>query len=192
MGLKKTIMIGCMLLIALSCRAQQIEPVEKTKVYMDAGRIPDGIYLKDVNNLFNKYLGTWKGTFDNKNYTFVITMFKDEYLGITEDKLLIRYLITNSSGTTIEDTRGLPNNSPYVIHGYYFAKDTSYYALNYAGKESLCGQAGTVFIRIKNATNTMMSLVLSPDKDMISEQDCPGLKSATQLFPIKGMMLTKQ
>jgi hypothetical protein len=190
--MKKIIIVGCMLIITLSCRAQQIEPVEKTRAYMDAGGIPDGIYLKDVNNLFNKYLGTWKGTFDNKNYTFVITMFKDEYLGIAEDKLLIRYLITNSSGAIIEDTRSLPNESPNVIHGNYFSKTASYYASNYAGKESLCGQKGTVFIRIKNTSNTMMSLVLSPDKDMILEQDCPGLKLAVQLLPINGMMLTKQ
>jgi hypothetical protein len=192
MGLKKTIMIGCMLLIALSCRAQQIVPVEKKIGYRESGGIPDGVYLKDVNNLFNKYLGTWKGTFDNKNYTFVITMFKNEFLGITEDKLLMRYLITNSSGAVIEDTRSLPNDSTYVIEGYYFSKDSSYYVLNYVGKEVLCGQQGKIIIRIKNATNTMMSLVLSPDKDLISEQDCPGLKSAVQLFPIKGMMLTKQ
>jgi hypothetical protein len=192
--MKKTIMIGCMLLIALSCRAQQIVPVEKSIGYMEAQNgIPKGTYLKDVNNLFNKYLGTWKGSFDNKNYTFVITMFKHEFLGVTEDKLLIRYLITDSSGAIIEDTRSLPNGSPKVIHGNYFAKDTSYYACNYSGKESLCGQKGTVFIYIKNNTNnTQMYLGLEPDKDMLLEQNCPGLKLATQLLPINGMTITKQ
>jgi hypothetical protein len=193
MGLKKTIMLGYMLLIALSCRAQQIVPVERSIDYMIAGNgIPEGTYLKDTNNLLPKYLGTWKGTFEGKNYTFVVTKHTYKPNNVTYDILLIRYLITSSNGTVIEDTRNLPNDSPYVIKGYYFSKDISYYVSNYTGREVLCGQHGKIFIRIKNASNTMMSLVLSPDKDMISEQDCPGLKSAVQLFPIKGMMLTKQ
>lgn len=191
--MKKLIVLGCMLIIAISCKAQTIVPVEKSIDYMIAGNgIPDGTYLKDVNNLLNKYIGTWKGTYEGKNYTFVITKFKDVFLGITEDKLLIRYLITTTNGVVIEDTRSLSDTSTYVIEGSFFSKDLSYYGLNFFGKNSICGNQGTVFIRMKNTTNTSMSLTFMQSMETIAEDNCPGLKLAEPSLPINGMMLTKQ
>jgi hypothetical protein len=189
--MKKTILLGCMLIIAISCKAQQIVPLEKKIEYKLTGGIPDGVYLKDINNLLGKYMGTWKGTIEGKNYTFIITKFKDDYLGISVDKLLIRYLITTTNGTILEDTRNLPTTSPYVIEGDYFSKGATYYVSNYFGKNSICGNQGTVFIRMKNTANTEMSVTSVPDKMMISEENCPGLKLAEQVLPA-GMRLTKQ
>jgi hypothetical protein len=181
-----------MLVIAMSCKAQTIVPLEKTIEYKLSGGIPDGAYLKDINNLLNKYLGTWKGTFEDKNYTFIITKFKHDFLGITVDELLIRYLITTTNGAVIEDTRSLPDTSPYVIKGDYFSKGATYYVSNYLGKNSGCGQKGTVFIRMKNAANTEMSLILVPDKILLTEDSCPGLQLAKQVLTLNGMRLTKQ
>lgn len=176
----------------LTINSQTIIPVEKTKSYMDAGGLPDGIYFKDINNLFTKYLGIWKGTYKNKNYTFVVTKFKDDFLGTQEDKLLIRYLITNSSGVVVEDTRSLAYGEPNIIQGNYFTKDLIYYVAFFTGHNFQCGNKGTVFIRMKNAINTQMSLTFEPDKIMMSEDSCPGLKLAELTLPREGMMLTKQ
>ena len=52
-----------LLLFALNSKAQNIVPVEKAIDYKIAHKgIPAGTYLKDVNNLFAPYIGTWKGT----------------------------------------------------------------------------------------------------------------------------------
>lgn len=192
--MKKLVLLGCLLMIAMSCRAQTIVPVEKSIDYMIAQKgIPKGTYLKDINNLFGIFTGTWKGTFESKNYTFIITKFKDEYLGLSEDKLLIRYLITTSNGDVIEDTRALPDASPDVIEGDHFSKGATHYALKYFGKNSGCGQKGTVFIWMKkNTGNTEMSLTMTPDKFLMTEDGCPGLILAEQLLPVNGMVLTKQ
>ncbi|MCD9575635.1 DUF6705 family protein [Flavobacterium soyae] len=187
-----TLMI--VLAVTLSCKAQQvIIPVEKAIEYRDADQsIPDGTYLKDVNGLFNKYLGIWKGTIDNKNYTFVISKYKHDFLGISKDKLLIRYLITTSSGTVIEDTRSLPDNSSYVIKGDYFNKTASYYVSSYMGKNADCGQSGNVFIA-NTKLPTQIKLFLIPDKVMINIQNCPGQKVADKLLPVENeVLLTKQ
>lgn len=187
------ITIGCMLLFAISCKAQTIVPVEKAIDYRRSENgIPDNTYLKDVNNLLSKYIGTWKGAYSDKNYTLYITKYTYTFKTRTCDVLLIRYLITSSNGTILEDTRNLSSESPYVIEGDYFSKDLASYASNFTGKNSSCGNGGTVFIRIKNSANTLMSFGFEPDKIMISEETCPGFRFADLTFPKDGLMLTKQ
>ncbi|TCN52539.1 hypothetical protein D0809_00375 [Flavobacterium circumlabens] len=192
--MKKIFILGFIILSTISCRAQTIVPVEKMGDYIDAGDgIPDNTYLKDVNNLLTKFVGTWKGNYQGKDYTLYISKTTSKYETITRDRLLIRYLITSSNGSVLENTQSIPDNSPYIIAGSYFSKDLAVYALNFGGKNSLCGNAGTVFIRTKNAANTLMSLGFEPNKIMISEDTCPGFKLAELTFPRNNsIMLTKQ
>jgi hypothetical protein len=192
--MKKIIFLGCVLLFAISCKAQSIVPVERKIDYIIAENgIPEGTYLKDVNNLLSKYVGTWKGTYAGKTYTLYITNYTYKPLKVTYDLLLTRYLITSSDGTILEDTRNLLDASPYVIEGDYFSKDLASYASNYIGKNSRCGNKGTTFFHMKNSTNTLMSFAFEPDKIMISEDTCPGLKLADLTFSKNDiMMLTKQ
>ena len=52
--MKKTAILGFIILSTLSCKAQQIVPVEKKLEYMKTeDGIPESItYFKDVNNIF--------------------------------------------------------------------------------------------------------------------------------------------
>ena len=191
--MKKIIVLGCVLLFVMSCKAQTIVPIEKAIDYRNTvDGIPDNTYLKDVNNLLSKYVGTWKGIYAGKTYTFFTTKYAYTFDKVTYDILLMRYLITSSDGTILEDTRSLPNDGTYVIEGDYFTKDATYYVLNFTGKNAQCGNQGTVYIRMKNTENTQMSLTFEPNKIMISKDTCPGLKLAEQILPRNGMRLTKQ
>ncbi|PTS95532.1 hypothetical protein DBR27_17000 [Flavobacterium sp. HMWF030] len=193
--MKNIISVVCLVMLTLSCKAQQIVSVEKVLEYRKAGNgVPDGVYFKDVNGLLNKYLGTWKGSVDNKKYTFVITKYTNyRSRGISQDELLIRYLIMDSSGKIIEDTRNLLDTSPYVIKGDYFSETGSYYTSDYMGKNPECGQSGTVYISLpNNSANAQMKLVLMPDRDLMEVQKCPGQKVAEQILPIKSIFLAKQ
>lgn len=193
MNMKKILILAFIILSVISCKAQTIVPVEKMGDYIDGGDgIPENTYLKDVNNLLSKYVGTWKGSYQGKNYTLFISKTTSKYGTITSDKLLMRYLITSSNGAFIASTQSLSDISPYIIEGSYFGRDLIVYALDFSGNNSMCGNAGTVFIRIKNAANTLMSFSFEPNKIMISEDTCPGLKSAELTFPKDGLMLTKQ
>lgn len=193
--MKNIITLIIVLVGTLSCKAQQvIIPVEKAIEYRDADSgVPDGVYLKDINGLLNKYLGTWKGTVDNKNYTFVIIKYKNNLSrGVSQDELMIRYLITTSNGTVIEDTRSLSDDSSYVIKGDYFNKTASYYVSSYMGKNADCGQSGNLFIT-GTKLPTQIKLFLIPDKVMINIQNCPGQKVADMLLPVENeVLLTKQ
>ncbi len=190
--MKKLIIAVSLTMITLCCKAQEIIPLEKLIEFRDSQTdIADGTYLKDVNGLLNKYLGTWKGTYNNKNYTFIVTKTKLDVLGVFVDKLLVRYLITTTTGLVLEDTRTLTDTNLLVIEGDYLSNDKKYYVLNYFGKNTTCGQSGEVFIStITSSGNKQMKLFLAPYQDLIDRSVCPTL--ATQILPTKSMILTKQ
>ncbi len=197
--MKNIMFLGLTLFFALMIKAQpSIVPVEKTAEYVDADiKIPDDTYLKDVNHLLDKFIGTWKGTLNKRNYTFIITQYTDAYNNLLEDKLLMRYLITDQNGTIIEDTRSLANKETYVIEGRFFIKNTTNnYLLTYIGKNAKCGQSGQIHISTSKyipINPTQMKLNFIPAHIMIDETDCPGFTLAEQIMPAKGgIILTKQ
>ena len=48
-----------------------------TIVPLSSYNYPNGAYLRDLNNEFLPYVGTWKGVRDNKEYTFVFQIFTE-------------------------------------------------------------------------------------------------------------------
>lgn len=189
--MKKYIIFGLIILSTLSGKAQLVLPVETKVNYLnEADGIPENItYFKDINHVLDKYIGTWKGTQDNKNYEFKITKYTDTFEGLTEDILLIRYFITNSNGSIIIDTRSVADDGFKLIRGDYFRKST--YLSTYSGEEPLCGQSGNVFLWLTNTYNTEMKLFLEPDKILLDSETCPN-GGAIQVLPLSPVVLTKQ
>ena len=190
--MKNIFIIGFLILTILSCKAQNILPVEELVNYLGTnGGIPRNItYVKDVNNLLNKFTGTWKGNYNNLNYEF--SVFKitrtSNLRPLTYDELIIKYKITDSLGNVIEDTTTLLNDSVYVIKGRYLAK-TGSYVLNYIGRDSNCGQNGNIFMGVLSGTRgTKMQLFLYPDG---KTSDCTK-QGETQILPTEVITLTKQ
>lgn len=182
--MRKVIITISIILTTLSCKAQQTLPLE-TKF---ENEVPAGTYLKDVNGLLDKYVGTWKGTNGNKNYTFTVTKYKDEFRGVFSDILTIRYLITSNTGAVLEDTRSLLNENNLVIRGLYFGANFGYYVLGYVGTDAKCGQSGDLFISTSK-DNKQMKLYLAASQDLIDGSNCTKVE---QILPTKSMFLTKQ
>ncbi|AYN05474.1 DUF6705 family protein [Flavobacterium sp. 140616W15] len=190
--MKKIIIIGVLIACTLSCKAQSIVPIEKLAEYMREEKdVPESVtYLKDVNGIRDNYIGTWKGNYNGKNYELVFKKRTTSDDRITEDGLIMRYLITDASGAILEDTRAEPDDSPYTAKSYYFAKN--YFVLTYGGRQYQCGQGGELFVLLtKKTNNTAIELFLTPRQDFILEQNCPN-GAAPQLFPKTKMTLTKQ
>lgn len=174
-------------IISFTCKAQII-PVENHFNYPN--EIPNGTYIKDVNNVLNKFTGTWIGSYDNKNYEVVIEQTTISYLQILNDILLLRYKITDANGTVLLNTLPLPDDSDYVVMGEYVNPSGSY-QLDYGGYEYDCGQSGTIFIKTFN-NNTQMKLYLYLGESPYNEIDCPN-GFAEQVFPTHTqIILTKQ
>ncbi|MDO6855392.1 hypothetical protein Q4599_17620, partial [Cellulophaga lytica] len=67
----------CLLIVAfgfLNCKAQHITPIEEVVNYFDEENgvmgDKDYVYLKDVNNVLEKFVGDWAGNYNGKNYLF--------------------------------------------------------------------------------------------------------------------------
>ena len=188
----KTILLFIVLCLS-NIGLAQILPLEKLGELRRIGEgAPEGTtYIKDVNNLLGKYVGTWKGIYGDKSYEITFVKHIDHFL-IDEDQLLMRYKIT-SNGVVIEDTTTFPDDNSKVVAGDYLQKNT--YILSYYGRESRCGQKGSIFIGLAYKNDlTKLKLFLVPDQEFINPNECPN-GSASQVFPTAkdaDMILTKQ
>ncbi|OSY87101.1 hypothetical protein WH52_13155 [Tenacibaculum holothuriorum] len=185
--MKNIITLLILIAITISCKAQIIA-VENFEDYPN--ELPDGAYIKDVNNVLGKYVGTWKGTYNNKNYDFKIVKYTENNIDLKykEDMLLIRYKITDSSGTELANTLSLPNSSPYIIFGRYLAKSGGY-VLNYQGLNAKCGQNGRIYISTYGANDTKLQLLLMVSGEIYDE--CT-TGAVPQIMPTTSMELIKQ
>lgn len=94
---------------ALSCKAQS--PV----VAIDASRsgTPDGAYFKDLNNEFDKFVGTWKFNDGNKILTIVLKKGELIYNGKDyEDRLLGEYKYEVNGVTVVNTLPNINNTNP--------------------------------------------------------------------------------
>ncbi|MFM9826128.1 hypothetical protein [Flavobacterium sp.] len=189
--MKKIVVIGLLILFSQNDIAQTIIPLEQNEAIWKAGLgRPKNSYLKDVNKVLEKFVGTWKGNLDNKTYTFFINNEIDEFRGYKKDRLLMRYEIAYNfpPHTTIIDTRGLPDDHRKVIHGflYYSARDS--YSFDY-DNNTRCGQSGIVYIN-KGPDPDKIYLKLAIVGDMTQGKIPCGIDEEAWL-PIDKIMLTK-
>ena len=183
----------CLLIVVfgfLNCKAQHIIPIEEVVNYFgeENGVMGDKdyVYLKDVNNVLGKFVGDWAGNYNGKNYLFRISKATSDNGEIKEDYLLMRYTITTSNGTVIENTLNLADNKVYTTGGY-LAKSGSY-VFYYQGKDSDCGQNGSIFAGVlDNSNGTKMEAYLEVEGEM---WDCT--TEVPQTMPTEVFTLTKQ
>jgi hypothetical protein len=134
-------------------------------------------YVKDINNLLNKYVGTWKGSLEGKNYEF--NFIKKENVergssGIRWDRLIGRVKITNQNG---------------IVEFDNFYKDLTVYLTIFSGAKIGCIDYGYLYLRIKPETPNNMTISFVPDNDIV-KQDCSDFQ--TTIPTSKKINLIKQ
>lgn len=181
-----------LLIITLSCKAQII-PIEQHLTYLEAYEVeeadevpfPQGIYFKDVNNLFDAYIGSWVGTYNGNTIELEITeRTDDDGFGTIIDELLLRYRVTNG-GVEIANTLNLPDNDPKVNKGMYFDHN-GIYQMHYIYSID-CGQVGTLYIKVRPNPNEM-TFSLYPKRERDNSPDCT---NPNQILPTSYIVLTK-
>lgn len=129
-NMKNIIFITLLIICIFSCKAQQ--PVVPLNIENEYGHT-NGAYYKDVNNDFNKLIGTWKYT--NGNEVFEV-VFKKIYqrsvivnipspISFYEDILIGDYRYVDSNGVELINTlSGIDNSSltifEHLIYGNSF------------------------------------------------------------------------
>ena len=188
--MKKIILFFGIFTISIFYSKAQIIPIDEHDYYNKNGDGPlkKGTYLKDVNGILNKYVGTWKGTYKSKQYEFRAVKRTFSYLGIKEDGLLMRYKVTNNNGVVIENILDLPDDDIYVLAVGFYDKFRDHYIYNYNGRDTDCGQNGKVYTKVYGTGNKKMklSVVIYGEADNCTKTSFP------EILPVKWMELTKQ
>ncbi len=176
----------------VSCKAQHIIPIENTHNYIgsNAGYMGnhDYVYVKDINSILPKFLGTWKGHMGSSTFEFVISKRTTDDGELKQDELLMRYKITDVNSNVIENTLSLPNDSPFVLKNGYIA-ETGSYVFSYIGRNNKCGQNGWVFFNQTKNTTNKAKLFLSVQGESYPICDTG---PAEQILPLDWIELTKQ
>lgn len=180
-------MIG---LISMACKAQ-ILPVELVVFHIndDEGIPENTTHIKDINNLFDDYVGNWNLSLEGKSYELFITKHTDIRRDgeLLEDILLVRFKILESNNSTIEDTSALPDDNPLVIRGAYFLEGAKSYQLYFFGDDFECGEVGNVYLIKSDDTdsngNAQLKFFFTQKNDVISSEDCT--EDITFPFPVE-------
>ena len=192
--MKRTVIILFMILSSLYSKAQVIMSIEEYNKCKSTtcGQTPD--YVKDINGTLNKYVGTWKGTDDNKTYEIIVTKFTRNrnimnLRIVKSDELLIRYKITDSKGTVLVDTRSFADDNPYVIKGLGFTEEGSY-QLSFTGIDNNLKNDGDILLRVYNG---QLRFLFNPEPKVIFGNPPNYFPNKPYTFPReKSILLTKQ
>ena len=151
MKLKTVLFALCSFAGFLSCKAQQIYPYNTNPL-----DVPNGAYIKDLNNELNKYIGVWKGNWDGKTLYLDLRKHKVDRSYYSIDKIIGERKIINSQGQVEFDRISNFNYSNPEIEGPFLSVR---YRLS--GKEAfsfypenMCGK-GVILHIIEFTGNTM-------------------------------------
>jgi len=110
--MKNILYVISFLSICINCKAQQ-QILSMNTVGMHI----ENVYYKDLDNELDPYIGTWKGTFDNK--TFIITFSKlklhNTIGNYDQDRLMGKYKMLDSNNAELYSTYNLADDKAKVI-----------------------------------------------------------------------------
>ena len=104
-------LISFILIITKSYGQIVINTIDLQSQYVE---IPNGTYIKDLNNTYSSYIGTWQATWQGKTFKLIIakesqvlkTFQNGEYY--YRDYLYGKYIITNNiTGEELENTSAI-------------------------------------------------------------------------------------
>lgn len=160
----KAIIYLFIVFLSVSCKAQQYP------LNTDYEIIPDNSYIKDLNNDYNKYIGTWKTILGNKEvYLYISKQTNRPIDRITKkffrDVLLIKYkIIVNNQ--IIENTL---NNIKDNMISTNIQNDGTV-AFTYTGSKCKVGWGS---VSIKSLDSTHFYWNYYPDSTVITNINCP-------------------
>jgi hypothetical protein len=141
----------CLLLFTIhfSCKAQNV-PL-KTYDYVN------GSYLKDLDNVLPFWVGTWKGTVNNKEYTFQFVKFPQHLTTFSngdyyyEDVLKAKFKVVDlGSNTILYDNLNANTFEEYKI--YFLDNILTEYFFYFTDNETNCYNSAK-FTLLKSNTN---------------------------------------
>lgn len=191
--MKNTITIF-LALLDVSCKSQTISLEEAYQCQENPNCPRDYKYVKDINNTLNKYVGTWKGTYNGRVYEMKFNKsLYESFAGIKSDELTGRLRITTTGNPpfTIFDNFNEPDDSKTRFSGLGLTNDFHGYRMIFGGPfTNGCINRGTVSLRINPSIPNQMRIIYWSARDIVVGE-CPS--TFEQTFPEQQeILLTKQ
>ncbi|WP_131701380.1 DUF6705 family protein [Chryseobacterium sp. FH2] len=185
---KKKFLYLFIALISVACKAQQYS------LNTDYENIPNNSHIKDLNNEYNKFVGTWKATLGNKEIYIYVTKQEDRLISrltktFFRDVLLIRYKVLISN-QIVENTTSFTNENINIIS---MATEDNSVIFTYTGGKCTVGWG---IISTEYIDSTHLKWNYQPQSTMITNKNCPdypagGIKINLPDEP-KDLIFTKQ
>jgi len=155
--------------------------------------IPQGSYVKDLNDELDPYIGVYKANFEGNETTLYITKQENKLEKSTGktyylDALIIKYIIKNNSGIILQDTQNsnAPNIELYSIATRPYENKIIFY---YSGTN--CG-IGWGSIVLKKINSNQILWDYQPNSGALGK-DCPANADKTIYLPeTDNLIFTKQ
>jgi len=185
----KYLMLLNLILITISCKSQTLP----LNTLMDD--IPQGAYVKDLNNELNPYIGTYKANYKGNEITlFIIKEENRPTNRITKtffrDALSIKYIVKNSSGLVLQDTSN--GNFPNIkLYSLGINSNNNYVTFYYSGTNCKVGWGSII---LKRLNSTQLSWEYYPNSRIINDTTCPPGTDTTVYLPVTDdeLIFTKQ
>jgi hypothetical protein len=188
----KNIITLFLALLALSGKSQTMS-LEETAQCQANPNCAGYTYTKDINNILDKYIGTWKGTYNGKVYEIKFNKNLYDNMDIKRDRIKgrLRITITGNTPLTIFDNFNEPDDNKIRFSGVGLTSNLQSYEMLFSGPfTSGCINRGSIFLKINPITPNQMRIIYWSDRD-IAVGECPSTFSQT--FPEQQeIFLTRQ
>ncbi|MBW8523913.1 hypothetical protein K0U91_01560 [Chryseobacterium chendengshani] len=188
------ILVSLALIINLmSCKAQQTYPL-----LTSLDNIPNMSHLKDTNNELQSFVGTYVSTYNGNQTTLYISKENDKFFNygdqqIYRDVISIKYIVKNSIGTILQDTKNMvlqQDDLSHAIYSLWVSENGTKAELVYSGTNCSVGW-GDIFL--KKINSTQISWEYRPDDLVTTADKCPSTLDTTIYLPAtKDLIFTKQ
>lgn len=181
-----------MLLFTLNCNCQTL-PLNSLDEPNNGG------YLKDIDNVLPFWVGTWKGTVDNKEYTFQFTIFSHHLKSFSSeryyyiDELMGKFKVVDlTTNTVLYDDLSVSNFEDYKISLSGYGNNIGYVFL-FVDDSTHCDNM-IKFTLLKNSTNPNQIKYLNFEYTrLLSPEDCiyPQQSDIPMFLPKVNLILTR-
>lgn len=144
--MKKIIILTFLTQTLLSCA--QTYPIYP----LNSPEAPSGAYIKDIDNEFTPYLGTWEGTWDNKKITFYLNKLEHKIVETLvgfkyRDVVIAQYKVIDlATGIIIEDSTTTTDFNSIDLQATTINRNKNFLPFFYDGGLSKCGLSADVFM----------------------------------------------
>ncbi|WP_143149892.1 DUF6705 family protein [Chryseobacterium takakiae] len=177
----------------ISCNAQQIYPL-----LTSLDNVPNMSHIKDTNNELQSFVGTYFSTYNGNQITLYISKENDKFFDYGSQKvyidvLSVKYIIKNSSGTVLQDTKNMllpADDLKHTIYSIWVTDNGNKAELIYNGTNCNIGFGGIKLIKI---SSTQISWEYRPNDIVTTAEKCPPNLDTTIYLPeTKDLIFTKQ